>query len=248
MSERDIKHTPEGLLQWSLEHSDPKAQANVDKSKLMTHEEFQELWKTAFPDEVKILKENLAIIRERPSDLPKMHEALDRVLFIVEGIDQADWFADLEGFELVLPLLKDDNEETRMAAAWIISNALQNNPKVQDKFMNKVGVKQLLDSLDGEEVENAAKKKFGMVTSIIRGYKPGRTSFYQNNGMKKLIEVAEKYPSLMLRIVWLVGAILDEEDPSDKAEFQKENLKSYILTNKAKFGDDEMVDSVVSRL
>ena len=41
-SSDEIPQTPEGLLRWSIENSTPENQAQVDNTKLMTHEEFKE--------------------------------------------------------------------------------------------------------------------------------------------------------------------------------------------------------------
>lgn len=249
MSERDFnKHTPEGLLRWSVANSNPEEIKNVDKAKLMTHEEFKELWETAFPDEIKVLKENVKVLENKPEKLEDLHLALDKVLYIVEGIDQADWFADLNGFEIVLPYLRDPNTETRMAAAWIISNALQNNPKVQDKFLKKIGMQKILDTLDGEDDEKPAKRKVGMISSAIRSFVPLREQFYSLNGFKKIIEITEKFPVLFSRLCWTVGSILDEENLMDKTELAKINMKEYLLSHKKEIDDDELLQTTVSRL
>ena len=248
MSNDEIKQTPEGLLRWSIENSKQEEVKNVDKAKLMTHEEFKELWEQAFPDELKVLKENLKKIEDKPEKVEDLHYALDKVLFIVEGIDAADWFADLKGFELIIPYLHDSNSETRMAAAWIISNALQNNPKVQEKFKNRIGLEKILTSLEGEDVEKAAKRKVGMVMSAIRAYKPLREDFYKLDGMKYLLALCEKFPVLYSRLCWCTGAILDEEDKEDITELNKLGIKKILIDHKKDVDDDELLQTVVNRL
>ena len=248
MSDREIKHTPEGLLRWSIENSQPEEVKNVDKAKLMTHEEFKELWDSVFQDELKVLKENIKVIENKPEKVEDLHLALDKILYIVEGIDQADWFADLNGFELILPYLHDENDETRMAAAWIISNALQNNPKVQEKFQKRIGIQKILETLDGENEEKAAKRKVGMITSAIRAFKPLRVDFYKLDGMKYILALCEKFPVLYSRLCWFTGAILDEEDKEDVKELNKIGIKKILLDHKKEVDDDELLQTVVSRL
>ena len=247
-SSDEIPQTPEGLLRWSIENSTPENQAQVDNTKLMTHEEFKELWNVAFPDELKVLKENLQIIENKPTDIEQLHLALDKILFIVEGIDQADWFADLNGFELIFPYLFDANSETRMAAAWIYSNALQNNPKVQKKFQNRIGINKIISVLKGENVEKAAKRKVGMIMSAVRGYKPLKEEFYNLDGFSLLLPICEEFPSLYSRLTWFVSALLDEEDPYDKEELNKMNIKQLLLDHQQEIDDDELLDVVISRL
>ena len=248
-SNDDIPQTPEGLLRWSIENSgDQPLRNNDNRSQLMTHEEFKELWDIAFPDELKILKENLQVLENRPDDLEALHLALDKVLYIVEGIDQADWFADLNGFELVLPYIHDENSETRMAAAWIFSNALQNNPKVQEKFKNRIGMEKVLTTLQGETVEKAAKRKVGMIMSAIRGYKPLKEEFYHLDGFGLLLQTCREFPILYSRLTWFVSALLDEEDPYDREELNSINMKQLLLDHKNEIDDDELLDVVLSRL
>lgn len=243
-----MKQTPEGLLQWSIANSKPEEIKKVDKSKLMTHEEFKELWDSAFQDELKVLKENVALIKNKPEKVEDLHLALDKILYIVEGIDQADWFADLNGFELIFPYLSDENSETRMAAAWIISNSLQNNPKVQGKFQTRIGVEKILKTLEGETVEKAAKRKVGMIMSATRAFVPMRKDFYKLDGFKYIIELCEKFPTLYSRLCWFVSAILDEEDKEDVKELNKIGMKKFLLDHKKEIDDDDMIDAVIRRL
>jgi len=242
----NIKPTPDGLLKWAIQNS--QEGSKIDQSKLMSHEEFKEFWEKAFPDEVQALKENLQKLQERHGTTEELYYSLDRVLFIVEGIDQADWFADLNGFEVLLPYLTDGNSESRMASAWIYSNAIQNNPKVQQKFMDKIGMNRVLLTIPEESNEKAATRKFGLLSSAIRGFKPLRIQFYESNGIKVLLSMCEKFPSLYFRLTWLIGAILDEEDPEDKRVFNQFQLKELLKSKKSHIDDEELLHNVISRI
>ena len=83
----------------------------------LSHEEFAEIWETMFPDVVKQIKENLAIINDESSDQEKLYLTLDKLLFICEDIDAADNFVDLKGYDTVVKLLDHENPEICMASA-----------------------------------------------------------------------------------------------------------------------------------
>ena len=201
-----------------------------------------------FPDVVKQIKENLAIINDESSDQEKLYLALDKLLFICEDIDAADNFVDLKGYDTVVKLLDHENPEIRMASAWIISNSLQNNIKVQCKFTKQVGISVLLDTLDKETVEKPMIRKFGAISSSIRGFLIMRKQFYELNGIQRLLQACAKFPVLYYRFCWLIGAILDENKPTDKAEFQKENMKEILQNHVKDVNDDELFNNVINRL
>ena len=246
MEEERIKPTPDGLLKWALSNS--KEGEKIDQNKLMTPEELKEFWKEAFPDEIQLLKDNLEVLKKKEGTSDEIYYSLDKVLFIVEGIDQADWFADLNGFEIVEPYLFDEDSECRMAAAWIFSNSLQNNPKVQKKFLEKIGLKKSLESIMNETVEKPLLKKFTLISSAIRSFLPLRIQFYELNGLNILINLLNKFSKLNYRFTWLIGAILDEEQQFDKEIFQKFDIKNILLNNSKEIDDDEILNNVLSRI
>ena len=233
------------LLKWAIEHSEDAK--NIRKDHLMSHEEFKEMWNDLCPDTVEQLKTNLATIRSNPND-EEMYLALDKTLFIVEDIDAADWFVDLHGYDAVVPLMDSANPEIRMAAAWIISNTLQNNPKDQQKYFDQVGLEKPLKSLASETEEKPAVRKLSLISNAIRGFKPLKDQFYQMNGLNVIMEACQKFKPMYFRFCWLVGAILDHEEKEDLEVFRKANLKSFFEQHKADIDDDEMLNSVVSRL
>lgn len=237
---------PKQLLTWAIENSKPGEKVRDDH--LMSHEEFSKMWNDMFPDVVKQIKDNLAVLTSPDSDDEKMYLALDKLLFICEDLDAADNFVDLHGYDTITKLLEHTNPEIRMAAAWIISNSLQNNIKVQCKFTKQVGISLLLDTLDKESVEKPMIRKFGAISSAIRGFLIMRKQFYSLNGIQRLINACQKFPTLYYRFCWLIGAILDEEKPTDKEEFNKVNMKSILESNKEKIDDLELYNNVVSRL
>lgn len=247
-ADRDMKQTAEGLLKWSIKSSDPSNFGKIDREKLMSPEEFRELMDMACPDEMKMIKDNLDIIKSYPSDKEVLYKALDVILFRVEGIDQADWFADMNGFEIIYDLMEDPDPEIRMACFWIVLNATQNNPKVLEKFHNKIGVDKLLKKFEGETDFNCVKKKFGAVTCVIRGYKPSKVKFYECGGLDTLLKVCEKHNELFPRFAWFISGILNEEDKSDIEVLKKFNAKEVLQKYKKEIDEDELLQEILPKL
>ena len=233
------------LLKWAIEHSENVN--NIRNDHLMSHEEFKEMWNDLCPDTVEQLKNNLKIIRSNPND-DDMYLALDKTLFIVEDIDAADWFADLKGFDAVIPLLNNSNAEIRMASAWIISNSLQNNPKVQKKFYDQIGLQIPLQSLESETEEKPAIRKLSLISNAIRGYKDLRQQFYKLDGLSIVMNACKKFKPFYFRFCWLIGAILDDEDKDDYEVMKKLNVKEFLIKHKKDIDDNEIYSNVISKL
>jgi hypothetical protein len=196
---------------------------------------------------IKQLKENLARVRENPPK-DQLYLALDKLLFLVEDIDAADWFVDLNGYDDAFRLIDDPDPEIRMAAAWIIANTLQNNPKDQQKFLDKYGLAPVFASLEKEDIEKPAVRKFTLISKAILAFKPLRQQFYALNGIQRCQEFCRKFPPLYFRFCWLIGAILDETDPEDLDIFRQLHLKEFLLEHGTDIDDQEIIQSVVSRL
>jgi hypothetical protein len=233
------------LLKWAMEHSEDASRIRRDQ--LMTHEEFKEMWNELCPDVIKQLRDGLALVRSNPDD-EKMYEALDRLLFLVEDIDAADWFVDLEGYPDCFRLMESPDPEIRMAAAWIVANTLQNNPKDQQKFMDKFGLAPVLPLFERETVEKPAIRLFSLISNAIRAFKPLRQQFYSLDGIRRVAAICNRFPKLFFRLCWLVGAVLDETDPDDNEEFQRVALKPLLLQHAEQINDEEILQSVVGRL
>ena len=193
------------------------------------------------------MKNNLSIIRSNPND-DDMYLALDKTLFIVEDIDAADWFVDLKGYDAVIPLLDNENPEIRMASAWIISNTLQNNPKVQKKFYDQVGLKIPLKSLESETVLKPAIRKLSLILNAVRGFKELRLQFYKLNGLEIIMSSCKKFKQFYFRFCWLIGAILDEGEKEDAKNLKKAKVIDFLKNHKKDIDDNELYSNVVSRL
>lgn len=233
------------LLKWAIEHSEDVK--NIRNDHLMSHEEFKEMWKDLCPDTVEQLKTNLSTIRSNPND-DEMYLALDKTLFIVEDIDAADWFVDLKGYDAVIPLLDNPNPEIRMAAAWIVSSTLQNNPKDQKKFYDQVGLEIPLKSLDIENELKPAIRKLSLISNAIRGFPDLRKQFYKLNGLEIVMNACKKFKPFYFRFCWLVGAILDDDDKIDLEVMKESKVTDFFTKHKNDIDDDELFTNVVSRL
>lgn len=233
------------LLKWAIEHSEDMS--NIRNDHLMSHEEFKEMWNDLCPDTVEQLKSNIKIIQSNPND-DEMYLALDKTLFIVEDIDAADWFVDLKGYDAIIPHIDNPNSEIRMAVAWIISITLQNNPKVQKKFYDQIGLQIPLKSLSIEKDEKPAIRKLSLISNAIRGSNELREQFYKLDGLKILMNACQRFKPFYFRFCWLIGAILDEDEKSDLEKMKNNKVKQFLIQHKDNIDDNEMYTNVISRL
>jgi hypothetical protein len=213
----------------------------------MSHEEFAEMWNELCPDAIKQLKENLAVVRGEPTK-DELYLALDRLLFLVEDIDAADWFVDLNGYDDAFRLIDFPDPEVRMASAWIIANTLQNNPKDQQKFLDKYGLAPVFASCEREDEEKPAIRKFTLISKAILAFKPLRRQFYALEGIQMCQAFCARFQPLYFRFCWLIGAILDETDPDDLEVFRQAHVKEFLLAHGGEIGDQELLQSVIDRL
>jgi hypothetical protein len=213
----------------------------------MSHQEFTEMWNELCPDAIKQLKENLATLRGTPTK-DELYLALDRLLFLVEDIDAADWFVDLNGYDDAFRLIDHPDPEVRMASSWIIANTLQNNPKDQQKFLDKYGLAPVLASCETEDAEKPAVRKFTLISKAILAFKPLRQQFYSLEGIPRCQAFCARFQALYFRFCWLIGAILDETDPDDIEVFRQTQVKEFLLAHAAEINDEEILQSVIARL
>lgn len=129
---------------------------------------------------------------------------LDELMEIVESIDQAKDLSTIGGLQTLLNLLSSPHASLRWRAAEVIATCVQNNPEVQDAFLEG-GVLPALWPLiehhtDGENLINTTTstssgsaiclmKGMLAVSCQIRGHPASLQWFRGNNGLKKIISI-----------------------------------------------------------
>ena len=240
-----IPQSQQELLMWALEHSSGQ---QVDKSQLLQPEEFQKMMKQMFPDQISILKKNVEKLKQKDLSDQEIHDCLDTIAKIATPMQQANWLADLGGYELIVDFLKNPNPETRRGAGMIISLCSQNNHQVQLKYNKSPGIKKTLESLTGETDVKIARQKLVMISCLLRGCVENRIDFYRNEGFRYLLDYCQKWPQLWQSFAFMIVAILEEDNPNDSQEMNKVGLRIICIQNRHNIQKDELLKIIITKL
>jgi len=143
-----------------------------------------------------------------PTPLEDKERMLDELMEIVESIDQAKDLSTIGGLHTLLNLLSSPHASLRWRAAEVIATCVQNNPEVQDAFLQGgvlPALWPLLDTHNHDDENTPASpspstsvclvKGMLAVSCQIRGHPASLQWFRRNNGLKKLITILSKNSS-----------------------------------------------------
>ncbi|KAH6837896.1 ARM repeat superfamily protein [Perilla frutescens var. hirtella] len=182
--------TLEGMLQWSIGHSDPKKlkEAALDIDRLSAEElkqrqmEIKELMeKLKMPSDAELMKISINDLNNLSLSLDDRRRALQELLILVEPIDNANELHKLGGLTAVIKDLNNSNTEIRTISAWILGKASQNNPFVQNQILELGTLAKLMEMAHSECVEEATKALYA-ISALIRNNLEGQQLFYKEAG------------------------------------------------------------------
>ncbi|QIX01516.1 hypothetical protein AMS68_007033 [Peltaster fructicola] len=166
------------LLQWGITNSDTSqqsaqdGQAPRDPRKGLDPKMLAAL--LGGPSDADLMREAMVVITATPeeSNLENKLIAWDNLEQLVEQIDNAN---NMEALKLWTPLLEQlqtEEAECRMYAAWVISTAVQNNVRCQEKLLALGGVQSLLDRVMQDDDQKVRKKAATALSSEVRNFQP----------------------------------------------------------------------------
>ncbi|OAY83554.1 uncharacterized protein LOC109718202 [Ananas comosus] len=181
----------EGLLKWSLAHSD-----GTKPSRNLSEEErkwFMEAMQAQTVDVVKRMKE-ITLVMKTPEDVlqaqgvtpENIEDMLDELQEHVESIDMANDLHSIGGLVPLLGYLKNSHDRIRSKAAEVVTTIVQNNPKSQQLVMEANGFEPLMANFASDPDVTVRTKALGAISSLIRGNKPGIAAFRLANGYAAL--------------------------------------------------------------
>ncbi|XP_057961627.1 hsp70 nucleotide exchange factor FES1 isoform X2 [Malania oleifera] len=223
--------TLDGMLQWSIGHSDPAKlkEAAEDIRRLSSAElekrqmEIKELMeKLKMPSDAQLMQIAIDDLNNSSLSLEDRHRALQELLILVEPIDNANDLHKLGGIAAVIHELSHPNSDIRRISAWILGKASQNNPVVQKQFLELGALTKLMKMVRSSSVEEAIKA-FYAVSALIRNNMDGQELFFAEAGDLMLQEILSN-SSIDIRLcrkaVFLVA---------DLAECQLEDMHKAAL-------------------
>ncbi|XP_042495506.1 hsp70 nucleotide exchange factor FES1-like [Macadamia integrifolia] len=180
----------EGMLQWAIGYSDTaklkEAAQDVQRlslDELKRHQlEIKELMeKMKVPSDAELMQIAVADLNNSSLSLEDRQRALQKLLLLVEPVDNANDLSKLGGLAVVILELDNSNLEIRSTSAWIIGKASQNNPVVQKQILELGALKKLMGMVKSSSEEEAAKALYA-VSALIRGNLDGQELFYAEGG------------------------------------------------------------------
>ncbi|RWR95395.1 hsp70-binding protein 1 [Cinnamomum micranthum f. kanehirae] len=177
----------EGLLKWSLAHSDgsrPTRNLSEEDRKW-----FMEAMQAQTVDVVKRMKD-ITLVMQTPKEVldaqgvtsADLEDMLDELQEHVESIDMANDLHSIGSLVPLLSFLKNNHPGIRAKAADVVNTIVQNNPKSQQLVMEANGFEPLLSNFISDPDINVRTKALGAISSLIRHNKPGIAAFRLANG------------------------------------------------------------------
>lgn len=167
------------LLQWSIQNSEGTQSSDKDAQqpprdarKGLDPKMLAAL--LGGPSDADLMREAMVVITAplEESDLENKLVAWDNLEQLVEQIDNANNLEALKLWSPLLDQLQSQEAECRMYAAWVISTAVQNNVKCQEKLLALGGVQKLLDVVLQDTAQTARKKAANALSSEVRNFQP----------------------------------------------------------------------------
>ncbi|XP_048318693.1 uncharacterized protein LOC107431822 isoform X2 [Ziziphus jujuba] len=181
----------DGMLQWAIGHSDPaklketakKVQQSSPDELKKRQLEFKELMeKLKVPSDAQLMQIAIDDLNNSSLALEDRHRALQELLFLVESIDNANDFNKLGGLPVVIQELNHPDPDIRRLAAWIIGQASQNNPAVQEQVLKLGALLKLMKMVKSNFIEEAIKCLYA-VSALVQNNLAGQELFIAEAGL-----------------------------------------------------------------
>ncbi|XP_024527110.1 hsp70 nucleotide exchange factor FES1 [Selaginella moellendorffii] len=238
--------TLDSLLQWAIGHSDPeKLKDSARETMRLTPEELAKrradikelMERLKMPSDADLMRIAIKDLKNSSLSVDEHKRALDELLELVEPIDNANDLNKLGGLEAVIDVLQSPEEDIRVAAAWVLGKASQNNRLVQSQILQMETLPALMKMVTATSEEEAVKALYA-VSAVIRNYPAGHEAFYEQGGarlLQELLSSSSTSQRLMKKALFLVA------DLAEQLAEAGGGLSSYVP-------EDELVESVVQIL
>lgn len=178
------------LLKWGIQNSAPNQEGDASQQTAprgLDPETLSALF--GGPSQAELMKAAMEVLHDDETDLENKLIAFDNFEQMIENIDNANNLQPLGLWTPLADLLKHEESEMRLMAAWCIGTAVQNNEKAQDKVCTSL--RPLLDDTEltaqlvvmntfptlvsmatSDPAPPARKKAVYAISSAVRNYQP----------------------------------------------------------------------------
>eukprot|EP00271_Cylindrocystis_brebissonii_P005257 TRINITY_DN17206_c0_g1_i1.p1 TRINITY_DN17206_c0_g1~~TRINITY_DN17206_c0_g1_i1.p1 ORF type:complete len:443 (-),score=85.01 TRINITY_DN17206_c0_g1_i1:1-1329(-) len=247
----------ESMLHWAIENSDKEQLAAAAKSvSPMTPEEIslrrhhikEVMDAMKMPSDAELMTTAIADVKNASHlSVDEVLRALQELLQLVEPIDNANDLHTLGGLLALADVLTHSDTRVRALTAWVLGTAAQNNPKLQQQYID-IGLLSALLNLAASAVdaEESSKALFAL-SAAIRNHEAAQEVFYAEGGTGLLIRFMNPESDARLRrkAVILVGA-LAEQLSEDSGALNIEESQQRRKAARDQLHSKTLLDSVLS--
>lgn len=152
------------------------------------------------PDDAQLMKDAMIVAVNKEAKLEDRETALDNFEMLVENLDNANNIENLQLWEPLISLLKDDDATIRKMALWVVGTAVQNNEKAQASFASrKHGFCEVLKLLSDDNEEVALKAIYAL-SSALGHCEQAYEHFNHDNGWDSLAKILHSKSPMRLRL------------------------------------------------
>ncbi|OVA03066.1 Nucleotide exchange factor Fes1 [Macleaya cordata] len=246
----------DGMLHWAIGHSNPaRLRQTAQSVQHLSADELQKrqleikdlMEKSKMPSDAQLMQIAITDLNNSSLSLEDRRRALQELLVLVELIDNANDLDKLGGIAVVIRELNNSDLQIRIASAWILGKASQNNPVVQkqaSKYISALrlayilqlgALTKLMKMVKSSSVEEGIKAMYA-VSALIRNNLDGHEMFFAGDGDSILQDIMSN-SSMDIRLRKKSASLV-----ADLADFQLQ------VTNKAEpplFSNRYFLKSVV---
>jgi len=199
------------LLTWAVKNSTPGGEQPPEQPRAPIDKK----WVNAlFPDEAAHMKELLSILKDEQNvrSVQEKVESLEELDYLVESIDNANDLVKINGLQIIIPLLSNNESTIRSSTSSVISTCLQNNAYFQRNLIENNGFQVLIDLFKNDTDETVQLKTLGAISGMIKQNQTAEKLFTESQGFKALITALIKQgssPRICKKVIFLLGNLME---------------------------------------
>ncbi|XP_050399018.1 nucleotide exchange factor SIL1 isoform X1 [Patella vulgata] len=211
---------------------------NIDKFKSYKEikKDFEDM-NIGVKTDVEIITELLDKLQKPDINDQNLKTILTDLEYYLHQIDNAVYFCDARGLEVLLRFLNHTSEAIRSETALVLGSALQSNPKAQISAVESGLLQPLIRIMSIEKSVSLRKRILYALSSLIRHFPYAQLKFIELGGLSVFSKIFEETGTEVLQIktITLLNDIilektLTENDPQETGVY-KEKIKQYNQLN-----------------
>lgn len=203
----------EDILRFAIENTTEEEQIHEPMSE-ERKKWLQQALSGMFTDEIKIMKKKLEELEsiigsESDEDQEKKEILLEHITDLCDTIDNARDFLKIGGLKVLLHCIGNPSSEIRWRALELAATILQNNPYVQDKFLEEKLMKIFIKIAEEDESNQVRVKAIYALSCHVREHDASSAEFAASDGFSCLMKAMQSgHEKLQIKAAFLLKALL----------------------------------------